>query len=166
MDDTLHRRRSIQRVVLNWRRHRRQIQRCCQYQYWLVWLAACDWILNMHINIYCEIDDINLMKLYQINNKLDVSLQDRSIQCSVLHWRQHWRRVQRQRWTIFWIGDFRLWFDCNVDCNFDLYLYFNFDSELGSNFGCDLNFDCNSDFNCNLDYNGNLHCNLVWDFDL
>merc|ERR1711971_1067180 len=36
---------------------------------------------------------------------------------------------------------------------------FNFDSELDSNFGCDLDFDCNYDFNCNLDFdfNGNLH---------
>ena len=101
MDDTLHKMRHIQRAILNWRWHRRQIQRCCQY--WLVWLAACDWILNMHINIYCGIDDINLMKPYQINNGLDDSLQDRSIQCSVSNWRRHWGRVQWQRWTIFWI---------------------------------------------------------------
>ena len=36
------------------------------------------------------------MKAYQINNGLNNSLQDRSIQRFVSNWRRHWGRVQQQ----------------------------------------------------------------------
>ena len=110
------------------------------------------------------------MKAYQINNKLDDTLQDRSTQHSVLNWRRHWRRIQRQfnskgRWYLnhcccchfsydlncyfssyfncncdfafdcdmngwYQIDNGRLWSDCRLDCNFDLYLYFKSISNL------------------------------------
>ena len=59
---------------------------------------------------YCGIEynflgfDTPTEKAYQINNGLDDTLQDMwRIQRAVSNWRQHRRRIQRQRRKIFWL---------------------------------------------------------------
>ena len=76
-------------------------------------------------------------------------VQNRSIQHCVSNQRWHRRRIQWQRRTMFLIA-FLLWFDRDVDCNFDLYLYFNSDFEFDS---VDFVFDyyCHH-YNCRYSY--------------
>ena len=59
---------------------------CCGIEYNFVWF------------------DTPTEKAYQINNGLNDTLQDMwSIQRAVSNWRQHRRRIQRQRRKIFWL---------------------------------------------------------------
>ena len=59
---------------------------CCGIEYNFVWF------------------DTTTEKAYQINNGLDDTLQDMwRIQRAVSNWRQHRRRIQRQRRKIFWL---------------------------------------------------------------
>ena len=59
---------------------------CCGIEYNFVWF------------------DTPTEKAYQINNRLDDTLQDMwCIQRAVSNWRQHWRRIQQQTPKIFWL---------------------------------------------------------------